>query len=189
MTFLLEFWKPIALVLLVAALAVAAIVAKHSYDEGMRNEGRAEVRAEWAKETAVKNKAIADQATAWDIQRQKTETAENERDAARQKLFAAIAPLPAAVAGQRVPGAFVVHLDAGRRAAAASGTPAEPDQATHPASAGPDVANAGAESDLGLIASWVDQVLQIHAECRDRVAAWLSFYRGLQAAQPKGATP
>lgn len=170
------------------ALAIAAAWLWHAFTGHYKDIGRAEVQAKWDADKAARNKAIADQALAWDAQRLKTEKAENERDAARTALFAALQPLPPDVARQHVPAAFVGVLRDNAHAANAAGTAAQPDKAAAPTATGADPASAG-ESDLGLIAEWFREVALIHAECRDRVSAWISFYRGLQSAQPKGATP
>lgn len=172
MPFLLAFWKPIAAVLIVAALFAAVALAKSSYDERRRDEGREEVRAEMAA-------AQAAQEAAWQEQKRKTEVATNERNAARRAAFKAAAErdkLAQEIADTRVPAGFVGSLRRSADEANAAGPAGQPDgPAAEPSS--------GADSTLGLIAGWVREVAEIHAECRDRVAAWAAFYRGLQEGQ------
>lgn len=184
MTFLLAFWKPIAMILAAVALVAAIAIAKHSYDEGKRDEGRADIQAKWDADSARRMAQVTAQTLAWDAQRQKTDTAVAERDKARQEAANAIsqrvANLPQVVRDQRVPAAFVGVLRDSANAANLAGTPGEPDKA--PAAT---AASADAESDLGLVAGWISDVARIHAECRDRVALWIDFYAGLRAAQPK----
>lgn len=165
------------------ALAIAAAWLWHMFTGHYKDIGRAEVRAQWDTDKAVRNKAIADQTLLWNAQREKTETAQHERDEARAKLFAQVPTLPAAVASQRVPAAFVGVLRDNASAANLAGATGEP----HAAAAAPAATADAEESDLGLLAGWFADVARIHAECRDRVAAWATFYRGLMAAQPEQA--
>lgn len=123
MPFLLMFWKPLAGILLIVALAAGALFAKHRYDEGLREEGRAEVRAEWA---ADKAKIAAD------LMR-RSENAEREKQEAERKAviaerarvarFATLkarADAEAAAAPVRVTPAYVGLLHDARIAAEAS---------------------------------------------------------------------
>lgn len=188
-------WMLVAKLVAIAAAAAALIYAWHAFTDHYREQGRAEVRivleAERADRKAERERRIA-MTTAitneWDRKRQEAERAATERDQARaersQAIKLAARDLPKAVADARVAPAFVGVLRASRDFANAAGPAAQPDETAPAAAAGPD-----AESTLGLVAEWVAEVAEIHAECRDRVSAWESFYASLRAAQPKGSDP
>lgn len=56
LSLLLEFWKPIAIVLLVGLLVAGILWMKSSYDEGKREEGRSEVQVKWDADKAARIK-------------------------------------------------------------------------------------------------------------------------------------
>lgn len=76
-----------------------------------------------------------------------------------------------AVPSTPVSAAAVSVLNDAARAANASGPPGESDKAA-PASAG--------DTDLKTLTDWGKLVLEIHAECRDRVAEWQKWYGDLK---------
>ena len=101
MSFLYAFWKPIVLVVVVIGLAIAVGVAKHRYDEGKRDEGRAEVQGQWDLAKAAALKANTEQEQRWQGERDAREKAEKERDDERTKRkghLAMMSSLPAASA-------------------------------------------------------------------------------------------
>ena len=108
-----------------------------------------------------------------------TQAAEAKREGERNEQFATIGTrvrtLPAAAARAVVPAGVVGVLADATRAANAAGTAAGPAQAS-------PIPAAAADSSGELIAGWFVEVARIHAECRDRVAQWEDFYRGLRAA-------
>jgi hypothetical protein len=69
----IKFWKPIAAIVGVLILLASFFALKHSYDEGRRDEGRAEVQAKfdaYVNESRERSSALALQ---WDQQRQAAE--------------------------------------------------------------------------------------------------------------------
>ena len=179
------FGLPIGLLIrigLVIAAAAAAAYLWHEFTGHYEDIGRKEVQAKWDADKVRRIALTTAQTNLWDQQRQKTEATERERDQARGEAFAAVKEnhrLTAEVAATRVPGTFVGVLRAASDQANAAGGSGKPDPAAAPAAAGAD------DSTLGLLADWYAQVAEIHAECRDRVAAWQAFYDGLRAVQPK----
>lgn len=182
-------WLPVGLLVRIVA-AIAAVVALafiyHEIAEHFRDQGRAEIRAQWEADKAERVRRTTEITNLWDAQRRKTEEAIDERNKAREELASAtrqrVASLPPDVAGTRVPGVFVGVLRAAGNQANAAGTSGQPDAAAAAGAAGADAAEL--DSTLGLVAGWVAEVTEILAECRDQVDAWARFYRGLRAAQP-----
>lgn len=102
-----------------------------------------------------------------------TQAAETKREEVRHETFAPIRQRAGALVGVRVPPDAVRVLTDATNAANAAGTPAVPDQAP---------AAPAAPADSASLVAWFVDVAEIHAECRDRVAAWTDFYNGLRAA-------
>ena len=113
-----------------------------------------------------------------------TAAAEAKRQEVRDGQFAPVRArvraLPSAAGGMRVPADVVRVLDAATRAANAAGAPAGAPEA---AAAAPPAADSRGD----LLAGWFAEVAEIHAECRDRVAEWQTFYSGLRASQQEPA--
>jgi len=179
---LLEFWKPIALLLIVVALVGFVAYKKDQYDEGKMDLGRAEVQAKWDTDKAERIARTAAMTMLWDAKRQEAEKASDERDKARADRMGLVASardrIPVAVASRPVPAVAVDVLNAGAGATNAAGTASESTK-TVAASA------ASADSTIGLLVGWGVVVLDILGECRDRVSEWERFYSSLRSAQPK----
>ena len=190
MPFLLMFWKPLAGILLIAALAAGALFAKHGYDERRREEGRAEIRAEWKADTERRVAMTTAITNEWNAKRIEAETAIGERDRERAQRQAdnqaRARALPPAVAGGHFSGVAVSVLN---RAASDSAAAAEPAGAT--ARAAPAAADDSDDSDatVGAVVEWGVTLIGMYETCRTRVGEWQEFYAALQAAQPKGADP
>lgn len=176
---------PVTLILYaVAAAAVLGAIAFMKYEaEHWCNKVCTSARAErdqLAKEKTDALRREAAIATLYGQQVEATAAAESARERERAQrtaeVRAQVRALPAADAGVRVPAAVVRVLDAAASGANAAGTAGRAPEATAPAAT-------GADSTGGLVAEWFADVAAIHAECRDRVAAWESFYSGLRAAQ------
>ena len=187
------FGLPIGLLIKVGlALALAAAIAYgvHRIAEHYRDQGRTEIQVLWDADKAERIRLTTAMTLEWDKQRQRTEKAEAQHELERRKVQDGLADrarlVAAGVNSVRVAAAVASLLDDAARSAtdAAAGT-AKPDAATAAAPA----AAADTGTDLGTLTIWVTQVLAIHAECRDRVSAWIAFYDGLRAVQPTGATP
>lgn len=183
MGFLLAFWKPIAGIVAVVALAAAAMWAWSRFTEGYREEGRAEVRLEWEADTARRIALTTRITGLWDEQRQKTEAAQHEADKARSDAFKPVREriryLPAPVADLPVPAAAVGVLDAA--VVASNAAPAGP--APVPVAPGPAPA---ADTTLGAVVEWVTVAAELYRACREQVTGWQTFYANLRAAQPQG---
>jgi len=170
---------PLMLILYaVAALAVlgAVGVAKHKVEHWC-NVACTDARHERDQLAAEKKEALRREAaiaTLYGAQVAATQAAESKRDEVRHDTFTPLRNRAVSLgAGVRVPADAVRVLADATSQANAAGTPAGPDQA--PATpAGP--------ADSASFVAWFVDVAEIHAECRDRVAAWESFYRGLRAA-------
>lgn len=176
----------------VLALAIAAAWAWHRITEGYRDEGRAEVRAEWERDRAQRIAVTERIAGAWEAEKRRAEVATNERDKARSERFKPVSEgvrsLPAEVAGIRIPadavGVFNAAIVAGN--ASPTGTAAEPATPAAALAAGSNAGGAttGASS-VGLLVGWVADAAAVYAECRDRVSSWEQWYAGLRAGQTK----
>jgi hypothetical protein len=173
---------PLMLILYaVAALAVlgAVGVAKHKVEHWC-NVACTDARHERDQLAAEKKEAMRREAaiaTLYGAQVAATQAAESKRDEVRHDTFQPIRNRAASLGvGVRVPADAVRVLSDAASAANTAGTPAVPDQA--PAATPPS-----ADSSSDQLVAWFVDVAEIHAECRDRVAAWVTFYRGLQAAQ------
>lgn len=174
----------IPVTLILYALAAAAVlggaaIVKHKA-ETWCNEACREARAErdqLAQEKAAALKREAAIAVLYGAQVAATQAAETKREEARHESFDPIRKRAGTLgAGVRVPAAVVGVLADAARAANAAGAPAgAAEAAAAPA--------APADSTGELVARWFVDVAEIHAECRDRVAAWEAFYSGLRAAQ------
>jgi len=183
LTFLKTFWKPVLIGILVLAFVGMVAWWKHKYDEERRDEGRAEVQAEWDADKAERVKLTTAMTLLWDNKRQDAEKIGEERDRLRmertESVARQVASLPPAVAHLVIPADAVRVLSAGADSANAAGTPSQPEKAIAPRTA-------SADSNVGLLTGWAVTVLDILAECRDRVSEWEVFYASLRAAQPKG---
>lgn len=184
---LFRFWKPLAGALLALAVVLAVLSAKHSYDDGRRDEGRAEIQAKFdAYVTAARERATA-LALAWDQQRQAADAAERELDDARSQRRAAavaqVAALPPDVARAPVPAAAFGVLDAAvaaSNAAAVAGPAGQSDAPGAAPAAGP--ANDGRDGQVGALIGWAAAVVDLYDQCRAQVNGWVRFYDGLRAA-------
>ncbi len=192
MTFLLAFWKPIAGIVGVLILLVGLLALKHSYDEGKRDEGRAEIQAKFDAYVQESTKQVAAVTAKWDQQRQAAETAAeglaNERSKRAAEAQIRVRALPHAVAAVVVAPAAVDIL---RDAIDASNQPTTTRPADQPVEARPTAAadpDDGATT-VGRLSEWALQVISQYSECRDQVHGWIAFYTGLQAAQPREQSP
>jgi len=172
---------PVTLILYaVAALAVigGAVYVKHQAETWCNaacTEARAE-RDKLADEKAAALKREAAIAVLYGQQVAATQAAETKRDEVRHETFTPIRQRAGALVGVRVPADAVRVLADATRAANAAGTAASPQEAAAPPAAPAD-----------SLIEWFVGVAEIHAECRDRVAAWERFYSGLRAAQQETA--
>lgn len=186
MPFLLTWWRPIAAAVALVALYLAVVGLKHSYDEGKRDEGRAEVQAKFDAYVTAAMERTSAITLAWDAKRIEAETAGKVADDERAKRFAEskmrAQALPAAVAAVVVPAAALGVLDDAIRASdraetpGSAGAPVENPAAATPAATEPD-------GTVGLLTAWGLEVVALYDACRDQVTGWQTFYRGLQAAQ------
>lgn len=170
----------IPVTLILYALVAAAILGGAAYvkhkAETWCNEVCREARAERDQLAAEKKEALRREAaiaTLYGQQVAATQAAETKRDEVRHDTFAPIRQRAGALVGVRVPADAVRVLADATNAANAAGTTARVDQAA-PAPAAP--------ADSASLVAWFVDVAEIHAECRDRVAAWTDFYNGLRAA-------
>ena len=182
--------------LLAKGLAVLVLVAGllygwHVFTESYRAEGRAEVTAKWNADIERRREQTTAITLAWDQQRIKAETAAKGLDDERAKRFAEATQraraLPAAVAAIVIPGVSVGVLQSAlgtdtTEAPEPSGTTPTTDTAVAPS------ADSQANSTVGLLTEWGVEVINLYDVCRTRVGEWQTFYRGLQAAQPKEET-
>lgn len=190
--FALAHLRSILIIAAVAAAAALVIGLKHSYDEGKRNEGRAEVRKKEVDPLKAQIKAAQDRASAlalqWDEQRKAADAAGAERDAERQARFddarKYVAAIPRAIAAQPVPVDVVRVLDA---SIAAANRPETPGPAAESVAepARPSPAPEGTVT-FGALAEWGQAVAQLYDRCRDTVNGWQAFYANLRASE-KGA--
>lgn len=115
LAFVLKYWKWIALAVAVLVLWGVVTVAKRTYDEGKREEGRAEIQIRWDEDKARRIKATTDQVLLWDKERQKHEKAIRERDEQHElrikEARALVAKLPLSVARTAVPASVVELLN------------------------------------------------------------------------------
>lgn len=187
------FGLPIGLLLrigLIVGLAGALLWGKHTYDEARRNEGRAEIKAQWDRDIARRTADLAQITQLWSEQRQRAEAATNERDKLRAERFAAIAAanrnLPPSVADIRIPAAAVSLFNSavGAANAAPSGPTDKPAAPAAAPSSSTDTGNTprGA-TNLGVLVGWATDAAASFAECRDQVIGWQRFYSSLQTAQ------
>lgn len=188
-TFTTTFWKPIALIVGIAALWFGVMALKHSYDEGKRDEGRAEVRAELDAYKAAAMERTSAITLAWDQQRQATEAAAKGLDDERSKRLAdsrdRVRTLPPTVAAVVVPPRAASLLN---DAIAASNQPAAAGPAFAPVESRPAAAASTDDrqsdaSTVGQVTAWAVEVIALYSACRDQVAGWIAFYAGLRAAQ------
>ena len=126
---LLTFWKPIASVLLLAALVAAFFLLKHGYDNEKREEGAAPVRAEFEAYKAKEAAIVAGLATSWDQKRQEAETNANAAEVERAKSFSVLQARAAAIAtgGGDAGGRLRLYDDGARAAAGIAPAAAVPD--------------------------------------------------------------
>lgn len=186
MPFLLTWWRPIAAAVALVALYLAVVGLKHSYDEGKRDEGRAEVQAKFDAYVTAAMERTSAITLAWDAKRIEAETAGKVADDERAKRFAEskmrAQALPAAVAAVVVPAPAVGVLQRAIDDSAAATGPARESEPAHPIAAEhPD--DTGAASTVGLLTAWGLEVVRLYDACRDQVTGWQAFYQGLQAAQ------
>lgn len=160
----------------IAVLGGIAYKAQHWCNVACK-DARAQ-RDELAAEKSAALKREAAIAVLYGQQVAATQAAENRRDEVRHDTFATLRTRAIPVgAGVRVPAAAVRLLADATNAANAAGTPASPQETAAPAAAPADGAS---------LVGWLVDVTEIHAECRDRVAAWERFYDGLRAATQEG---
>lgn len=166
-----------AMLILYAVIALAAIAATagiaykaQHWCNAACTEARAE-RDTLAAEKAAVLKREAAIATLYGQQVAATQAAETKRDEVRHDTFDPIRQRAGAAGrGARLSADALRVLADATSAANAAGATGSADQAPATAATAPDVV------------SWYVDVAEIHAECRDRVAAWQRFYDGLRAA-------
>lgn len=185
MTFLLAFWKPIALGIVLVLLAVAVGVEKHRYDERRRDEGRAQIQAKWDADKAARIQAVTDQVSRWDAERQKYDKAQQELSNERS-LRAALAAnaarsLPRTVADTAFPAAAAGVLNDAIHASDTASTPGPSAEPAKEAATSP----AAADSTVGAVTEWAVGCVAAYEEARGMVAGWQDFYASLQKAQPQ----
>lgn len=166
-----------AIIAIVAVAAIGGAVYKvNHWCNTVCEDARAEVVMLKAEKAAAQERATAI-ALLWSGQVDKTASAESQletlRHARAETVRAAAAALPAADRGRVVPAAVVRVLDSAAGAANSAGTTTGAEKA----------APTSADTSLGVLTDWAVVVTEIHAECRDRVAQWETFYAGLRAAQ------
>lgn len=167
--------------LILLGVVVALFGLKNSYDEGRRDEGRAEIQALWDVDKAARIKAFAEMTTQWitaktDLERLAKER-EDERNIRLNKAQERARRLPAAVANVRIPGSAIRVLN-----------DAVGDSATAPPAAGevPHAAAGPAQDPDATVAALVDWGLKCIAaydQARQYVTDVVGFYEALRAAQ------
>jgi hypothetical protein len=97
--------------------------------------------------------------------------------------------LPPSVAAAVVPAAAANVVRDAIASANDQRTPAGP--AVEPDKARPSVAadTDRADSTAGQLTAWAVEVIGLYASCRDQVDGWITFYAGLQSAQPREQSP
>lgn len=179
----IKFWKPLAMVLGAIVLMTVVGIAKHRYDDGKREEGRAEIQAKWDADKAERIKRTTEITNLWDSKRQEAEKNAEDRDHER-RLRADLATvaargLPPAVARIVVPHSAVSVLDRAIDAGSATqiaGPAREPAKASAPAAE-------GADSTVGLLTQWGVQCIAAYEEARGMVVGWQDFYQSLRGSQ------
>lgn len=160
--FLMTFWKPIAIIVLVAVIAGAAAWWKHSYDERRRDEGRLEVQLAW--DEAIEAQKVADRKNA-----EETRTRLAAQEADRAKQFAALRnrnrALESQLAAVRVDTALIAGMRDSVRTANAAGAGSPPNDAA-PATGAPDG---------NQVNNWFADVAELYRRCRDQVGAWVEW--------------
>lgn len=156
---------------LIVAFIAAIVFAKKGYDEGLRSEGRTEVRAEWAAASKAAEKEAIKQAA-------ESEAALKEKEVSRDKAFRELAArndaLSAQLKASRVDAVVISRLrDAVRTANSTSRRPATtPAGDPTPITRAPDVGGiTGAETVV-----WFDSVAMLYAKCRTQVIGWNDFW-------------
>ena len=176
-SFLLTFWKPIAIILVVIALAAAVGIEKHRYDERRRDEGRADIQAKWDADIQVRIKRTTEITNLWDQQRQRADKEAEDHERIRIALFADVATLSARVPDRDravvVPASAVRVLNsavvaANTDAASASGKPREEASAT------------SGDSNVGELVKWGIDCATKYADAVDEVLGLQSFYNKLR---------
>jgi hypothetical protein len=171
MTLLLTMLRPLW-PYLVGVLAVLAVLAYADHHGAARVQQRFDA---YRAAQAAELKAVQD---AWAKAQAQSEIAtlraQEHRSETFQPLRQRAHELPPDVRDIRVPAVAVGVSDAAIRAANAAGSTTEPAKAADPVAAAAD------DSTVGLLTDWITAAAEIHAECRDRVLQWQSFYRNLQ---------
>lgn len=176
-TFLLTFWKPIAIVLVVAALATAVGIEKHRYDERRRDEGRAEIQSKWDADIQVRIARTTAITNLWDGERQRADKEAEDHERIRVALFADVASLSDRLSDRDramvVPAGAVRVLNsavvaANTDAAATPGKPVEEASAT------------SGDSNVGELVKWGIDCAKKYADAVDEVLGLQSFYNKLR---------
>jgi hypothetical protein len=163
MPFLLTFWKPIAAILAMLAIVSFFAIAKHSYDERRRDEGRQEVQSRWdAAVAAQRVRELKAAQEADDFQRRAD--AKRELDF-KQLLAARTSEIQARLASRHASVDLSRSLSDATRAANGQGT-------RKPAEADPTPATVPDEL---AVAEWFDQVASQYRACRERVDGWIKW--------------
>jgi hypothetical protein len=158
MPFLLAFWKPIAAIVLVIALVAAVGIAKHSYDERRRDEGRAEIQASWdAAKAAQKARELVAAKEADDYQRRVDAKRQLDFDKLSKRTVELENRLAAVPVGPDLVGELQHAVDTANDKSA--GKPAE---------------NPAATTGLAL-SNWFNQVAKQYRECRETVIGWIEW--------------
>jgi hypothetical protein len=175
--FLVTFWKPLALIIIIATLATAVGVAKHNYDERRRDEGRAEVQAKWDADKKVRIERTTAIVNLWDKERQRADASELDHDRMRTALFGSVEDLrrniPPVDRDRSFPASGVRVLNSAV-VAANTDTPSTPGQPVK------NSAPAQADSTVGAVVEWGVGCATQYAACRDQVGGLIDFYNNLR---------
>jgi hypothetical protein len=176
-------WWLKGLVALGLFLAVAGWIQskKHTYDESLRNEGRAEVQAKWEVDKAERIKAFSAMTSQWASAAVDAEKAQKELSAQRLERInhakQQVRSLPATDAHVRFPASAVRLLDdAAGHPTPPAGSAAQPD--------GSPSAGTG-DSSVELVTGWALTVIDLYEACRQQVHGWINFYDQLRTTQGK----
>lgn len=163
------------------ALVLVLLGLKHAYDEGKRDEGRAEVQAKWDADKAARIRAFSDMTSKWATEQQRADALQKEKDDARNiaanRARARAAAIPAGDASVRIPASAIRVLND-----AVADSTISPGAAGKPAEG---ATAATADSDVAALVQWGLTCVDLYSQARDTVIGWVAYYSRLRAAQPE----
>lgn len=153
----------LGILLAILAIGGSAWLAKASYDNARRDEGRNEIRQLWHQAVVAQQKREADAAAEADrFQR----SADAKRDADFKRLAQRTVEAESRLAAHSISGDLAVSLSNATRAANGEST----GESAKAAAASPAI-----PADELTVAKWYDKVAEAYSICRDRVAGWVKW--------------